>query len=122
MSLAPHSDYLVVLAGVEGGADVESVVQRDLVTVRHQLIERAVVEGGGEVAQQAGQALAGVHDVPVRPQHDDEPVHRLQHEVSELLRGEKLRLPVGLNLVSLENNILFISESYFYSWETTNMH
>lgn len=102
MSLAPHSCDLVVLAGVEGGADVESVVQRDLVPVRHQFVERAVVQGGGEVAQQAGQALAGVHDVAVCPQHDDEPVHRLQHQVGELLSGEELGLPVCLDVISLD--------------------
>ena len=92
----------MVLAGVETGAGVESVVERDLVTVRHHLVEGGVVQGGGQVAQQTGQTLAGVHDVTVSAQHDDEPVHRLQHQVSELLRGEKLRLPVSLYLVSLE--------------------
>ena len=92
---------LLVLAGVEAGTEVESVVQRDLVTVRHHLVESGVVEGGGEVAQQAGQALAGVHDVAVCPQHDDEPVHRLQHQVGELLSGEELGLPVCLDVISL---------------------
>ena len=91
----------MVLASPQTGADVESVVQRDLVTVGHKLVERAVVEGGGEVAQETGQTLAGVHDVPVRPQHDDEPVHGLQHEVGELLRGEELGLPVSLYVIRL---------------------
>ena len=96
----------VVLAGVETRAGVESVVERDLVDVRHHLVKRGVVQGGGEVAQEAGQTLAGVHDVAVGAEDDDEPVHRLQHEVSELLRREKLRLPVGLDLVSLVERAL----------------
>ena len=100
--MAPHSADPVVLAGVETRAGVESVVERDLVDVRHHLVERGVVQGGGEVAQQAGQALAGVHDVAVCPQHDDEPVHRLQHQVGELLSGEELGLPVCLDVISLD--------------------
>ena len=92
----------MVLTSAECRTGVESVVERDLVTVSHHLVQRGVVQGGGEVPQQAGQALAGVHDVTIGPEHDDEPVHRLQHEVGELLRGEKLRLPVSLYLVSLK--------------------
>ena len=99
---------LLVLSGVECGAGVKSVVERDLVAVSHHLVEGGVVQGGGKVAQEAGQALAGVHDVAVGPQHDDEPVHRLQHEVGELLRGEKLRFPVSLYLISLETIFLII--------------
>ena len=76
----------MVLASVEARTGVESVVERDLVAVSHHLVQGGVVEGGGEVAQEAGQAVTGVHDVAVGPQHDDEPVHRLQHEVGELLR------------------------------------
>ena len=91
----------MVLAGVETGAGVESVVERDLVTVSHHLVQRGVVQGGGEVPQQAGQALAGVHDVTIGPEHDDEPVHRLQHQVGELLSGEELGLPVCLDVISL---------------------
>ena len=83
-------------------ADVESVVQRDLVCVRHNLVERGVVEGGREVAQEAGQALAGVQDVTVGPQHQDEAVNGLQHQMREFFSREKLRLPVCMNFIILK--------------------
>ena len=56
----------------------------------------------------------------LRPQYGDEPVHRLQHQVSELLRREKLRLPVGLDLVSLGGTRFLskIGQHYFNSEET----
>ena len=96
----------MVLASPQTGADVESVVQRDLVTVRHQLVQRAVVEGGGEVAQETGQALAGVEDVTICTKNKDEPVNGLQHEMSELFSGEKLWLPVSLDFIRLKNKIV----------------
>ena len=56
----------LVLVAVLGGAvaDVEGVVEGDLVPVRHDLVDGRVVERGRQVAQQRGQALRGVQDVP----------------------------------------------------------
>ena len=65
--------HLLLPGGDNRAARVEGVVERDLVVIPDNLVERGVVEGGGEVAQQAGQALAGVQDVSVCPQNDDEP-------------------------------------------------
>ena len=55
----------LVLVAVLGGAvaDVEGVVEGDLVSVRHDLVDGRVVERGRQVAQQRGQALRGVQDV-----------------------------------------------------------
>ena len=55
----------LVLVAVLGGAvaDVEGVVEGDLVPVRHDLVDGRVVERGRQVAQQRGQALRGVQDV-----------------------------------------------------------
>ena len=55
----------LVLVAVFGGAvaDVEGVVERDLVPVRHDLVDGRVVQRGRQVAQQRGQALRGVQDV-----------------------------------------------------------
>ena len=54
-----------MLVAVLGGAvaDVEGVVERDLVPVRHDLVDGRVVQRGRQVAQQRGQALRGVQDV-----------------------------------------------------------
>ena len=54
-----------MLVAVLGGAvaDVEGVVEGDLVPVRHDLVDGRVVERGRQVAQQRGQALRGVQDV-----------------------------------------------------------
>ena len=62
------------------------------------------MEAGGQVAEQAGQALAGVENVTIHPQHQDEPVDALQHELGELLAGEEARLPVLLDLLRLDQN------------------
>ena len=91
----------MVIANIHGWTDVEGVVDRDLVSILHQLVQRAVMEGGREVAKEACQTLARVYDVPISPQDDDEPVHGLQHEVGELLRGEELGLPVSLYVIRL---------------------
>ena len=55
----------LVLVAVLGGAVayVEGVVERDLVPVRHDLVDGRVVQRGRQVAQQRGQALRGVQDV-----------------------------------------------------------
>ena len=71
--------YLLLITGVSVMADVQGVVQRDLVRVCHDLVQGGVVQGGREVAQEAGEALAGVQDVAVCPQHEDEAIDGLQH-------------------------------------------
>ena len=71
--------YLLLITGVSVMADVQGVVQRDLVSVCHDLVQGGVVQGGREVAQEAGEALASVQDVAVCPQHEDEAIDGLQH-------------------------------------------
>ena len=92
---------LLLAVSVQAAAHVERVVQRDLVVVRHDLVERRVLEGGGHVAQERRHGLAGVEDVAVGAEDDDEAVERLQHEVAELLVAQELRLPVRLDLLGL---------------------
>ena len=82
-------------------ADVEGVVERDLVAICHDLVQGCVVERGGEVAQERGQTLRGVEDVAIRPKHENESVNGLQHKVGELLSRQKLWLPVCLYFISL---------------------
>ena len=93
--------HLLLFTSIHRGTHVKSVVEWYLVIVTHYLIQGGIVQGGGHVPQQGRHGLAGVEDVPISPQHYDEPVQSLQHEVSELLVGEKLWLPVCLYLLSL---------------------
>ena len=78
------------------------IVERDLVAVPDDLVEGGVVEAGGQVAEEAGEALAGVEDVAVHPEDEDEAVNGLQHHLREFLVGEEARLPVLLHLFALK--------------------
>ena len=42
----------MLVAGLAVVADVEGVIQRDLIAVCHDLVEGGVVQRGGEVAQE----------------------------------------------------------------------
>ncbi len=57
------------------------VVERDLVRVADNLVESGVVKAGGQVAEEAGEALAAEQDVTVHAEDENEPVHRLQHHL-----------------------------------------
>ena len=48
----------------------------------------------------------------VSAEDEDEAVDGLQHEMSELLGGQELRLPVRLDLVSLQHQSILV-----FSWE-----
>ncbi len=94
---APSSDpetptflHLIFRTGLGGRAHhVEMVVERDLVRVADDLVEGGVVKAGGQVTEEAGEALAAEQDVTVHAENEDEPVHGLQHHLSAGLANKK---------------------------------